>query len=277
MKRLGRFGRLIYFVRDFLPEKPIQLIFPLGSFLLLLGSWTPWLPPHHVLVNPEYQASETDLWFDISSHLAMTGYSIARLCVSAAFLASIVLWSLSVNDPARKFRRWVVAPACTGIAIFTAIVMLSKDPRISVLESRTQVIQNVLGRFPGRIASLGTGFYLALIGVALIYGAVWGFTSGRIPLPVGFRNQRVENANEARPRQAGRNIFALVVATSVLAEIPSIFLFLIWGSKTLPRRWGTGEFPRFDWVLGTTYAAIAAICPAAVLGRSRWSYLKRLF
>jgi membrane protease YdiL (CAAX protease family) len=270
-------ARVSAFVEDLLPENLLQLLFALGTFLLFLGSWRPWLPPHHTLAYPEWQADKSDLWFDSSSRITMLGYALSLFSVSLAALASIALWSLRVKEPIRKFRRWVIAPAGLGVAIFAGIVLFAKDPRISILEPQIQVAQNLLRRFPGRMESLGTGYYLTLAGLATICGALWGFSAGHIPLPIRFRNQLASAADRDRASQTGKNVLALVIATCLLAAIPSWIFFFVWMFKTLPWTWGTGKFPGFVWVESTIYAAIAAGCAVALLARSGSRKLKQLF
>jgi len=60
------FAHVSAFVDDFLPENLLQLLFPLGTFLLLIGSWHSWLPPGHTFFAHRWQSVRPDQWFDAS-------------------------------------------------------------------------------------------------------------------------------------------------------------------------------------------------------------------
>src|SRR5271156_5548063 len=172
MQKQVLISRISGFVQDFLLENPRQLVFPLGSFLLLLGGSRSWLPPNQTLLNPNWQAGQTGLWFDVSSPWALLGYYLSLLSVRIAFLASIVLWSLPLENLVRRFVRGVVAPAVLGLIIFSTMVLSAKRVQVSVLESESGMIIEVLRLFAHRLGSLGFGFYLTLIGIATVAGAL---------------------------------------------------------------------------------------------------------
>ena len=100
--------RLAHFIRDFLPAQSLQLLFPLGSFLLFLGASRAWyllrLPQEFdaFLRQQNYQIDPNAYQRFTHAYQAwvVIEESIAMAAVRFAFFASLVLW----YPYARSFR-----------------------------------------------------------------------------------------------------------------------------------------------------------------------------
>lgn len=267
-------ARFTAFVSDFLPESNLQLLFPLASFILFVGASSSWLPPSHTLYRPELQQAETDLgwtdlWFNLSSVALVLRYYVAILAGHLAFFASIVLWCLPVRNAARKFAVWVFLPLGLALVYFLFLVLIGRSETPSVLASPSQIIVEQLRVFPRRLAHLGIGFYVTLLGATLLAICVRAFSVGKISLPLRFRGQAPGLGVEP-DNGLGRRIF-FVLALSMLFSI--FVLSAIEGaigtslSISAMRRiaWWPMNFSVVEWAPALLTAIVTVICAIIIL------------
>jgi hypothetical protein len=213
------FRRLGIFLSDFAPGSPLQLLFPLGSFILLAGMSVSWLPPNHTVYDPYYQTPRPNLWFDVSTPALQIRYYAALWLIRLAFLASIALWCLRVRDVTRKFVVCVFLPFGLGVGYFLTLVLLGQSSAESVLEPTSQVLWNGLGKFPARLGSLGWGFYIAMLGAAVLSVGLWTVRSELSSLPFRFGNTGASPHETPADSRLGRDVFVFLIVTSIVTTI----------------------------------------------------------
>jgi len=263
------FRRTALFLRDFLPENNLQLLFPLASLVLYVGGASPWLPPGHILVNPELQHQDGTLWFDISTRLLMLRYYAILYAVILGFLGSIALWCLPARRLVGRFVAWVLLPIAVAILSFLTIVLRGGARSASLLEPPQQVLQEHLHDFPTRLLLLGRGFYITLLGLALLTGALWIAHVFRVPLPVRFRGQFHSHRISEDDSSLSRRIFALVIVASVIAVLidQSILIPMVPAAgKSLPwyDNWPR-NFAAWRWLPELLISLAVAACAVLVL------------
>ena len=263
---LASFRRLSAYLRDFLPEQNLQLLFPFASFVLLVGGSSPWLPPGHVLSSPQFQRQDGTLWFDLSTRLSMLRYSAILDAVSFSFLGSVALWCLPVGRLWKKFAIWVLLPSGIAITSFLAIVLLNQAQAPSVLESADHALRSALLAFPDRVLHLGVGFYVTLLGISLYAGALWIARVCRVPLPVRFAEPPIRRGDPSQASEVGRKIFVMAIAATAIAVLVELAIFtsvLPTAGKALPWYDWPRHFAAFQWLPelldGLAVAAIALL------------------
>ncbi|MGH9699076.1 MAG: lysostaphin resistance A-like protein [Candidatus Acidiferrales bacterium] len=251
----------------------MQLLFPLGSFLLLVGSTHNWVPPGHTYFNPLVAPRSTDLWFDISRLALLFRMDLCLIVAEFTFFVSLLLWCVRVSNPIRQFRRWVFMPIAAAAGYFLVLVFLARGVPSSVIESHLQMFQESLRLFPARLLTLGAGFYVAIVGVGLLAFALHKVALGKIGLPLTFRQKN--NAD----RESGANdfvtlklfkfifsLFAISVVINLLSMIGYAHLSFSWVLRL-------GEWPRnfpvWEWLESFLMASAAAAVAVALLGKSR--------
>ncbi|HEV3480704.1 MAG TPA: CPBP family glutamic-type intramembrane protease [Candidatus Acidoferrales bacterium] len=217
--------RLGAFLRDFLPEKNLQLLFPFASLVLFVGGSSPWLPPGHVLSSLQFRHQDGTLWFDISTRLLLLRYYAILDAVSLSFLGSVALWCLPVGTLWKKFAIWVLLPSAIAITSFLAIVLLHQAQPPSVLEAADQALQSDLLAFPDRLLHLGVGFYVTLLGISLYAGALWIARVCRVPLPVRFAERPIRRGDSSQASEIGRKIFVMLIAATAIAILVQLAIF----------------------------------------------------
>lgn len=222
---LASFRRLSAFLRDFLPEQNLQLLFPFASLVLFVGGSSPWLPPGHVLSDPQFQHQDATLWFDISTRLHLLRYYAILDAVSFSFLGSVALWCLPVEKLWKKFATWVLLPSGIAITSFLVVVLLYQAQPPSVLESADHALQSDLLAFPNRVLHLGIGFYVTLLGISLYAGALWIARARRVPLPVRFAEAPIRRGDSGQASEFGRQIFIVLIATTAIAILVQLAIF----------------------------------------------------
>ena len=181
-----------------------------------------------------------------------------------------MIWSLRLQNPARKFEGWVITPAGVGLTVFAGLVLVVKPPYQSVLESKSPTYE-LLRYLPGHMASLGSGFFLALAGLTIICISVQRFSRGRIALPIRFRGATRDEGSDLS--RTGRNILIMVFGTGLIVSLASCY-FVVWGyNAILSFQFMTG-FGGYDWVLSTAYAAFATILSAIIFGQAARGQVK---
>jgi len=213
------------FLRDFLPEDARQLLFPLASLVLIVGGSRPWLPPGHVLSDPQLQHQDGTLWFDLSTRFFMFRYTLILYAVRFGFLGSVALWCLPVRKRERSFFAWVLLPSGLAILSFLMIVLLGRAQPVPLLEPARQVLLEDLHELPSRLLHLGTGFYITILGMVLLAGALWIARVCRVPLPVRFRGTANSQGNSAQAPDLSRKIFVVVIAATAIATLVDLAIF----------------------------------------------------
>ncbi|MGB0035549.1 MAG: CPBP family glutamic-type intramembrane protease [Candidatus Acidiferrales bacterium] len=270
--------RFTAWIQDFLPENVIQLHFPIASLLVLIGTSSGWAPPRHMLVNLAAQLGQPDLWFDWSSHWIQAAYLAAQYAMQFAFLASIWLWSVPVRAPLRKFNRWVLLPIGLAIAVFLTMVLLGESPRISILDANSPGLHALLWRFPTRFMALGKGFYLTVVGAALLIAALRLVAAKKIHLPVRFRSQTSgQYSGAAEEPGLTRNVILFMIVASILKDFVNLFLLALSHWHLLSWVEGSANFPTFNWLIATVNAALAAVCALVFLKRNGDPWGRHIF
>lgn len=222
---LASLRRLSAFLRDFLPENNLQLLFPFASLVLFVGGSSPWLPPGHVLSDPQFQHQDGMLWFDISTRLHLLRYYAILDAVSFSFLGSIALWCLPLERLWRKFALWVLLPSAIAVTSFLAIVLSYQAQAPSILESADHALHSALLALPDRVLHLGIGFYITLLGISLYAGALWVARVYRVPLPVRFAEPPIRRRDSSQASEVGRKIFAMLIAATAIAILVYLAIF----------------------------------------------------
>lgn len=260
--------RTVSFLRDFMPESGLQLLFPMASFILFIGASTPWLPPGHVLLQPRLQGAErklgmANLWFDLSTVGAALRYYGALWITDCASVASVALWCLPFRSVARKFATWVFFPV--GLAVFWFLFLVSIAPVSphSILEPESQLFLDHLRAFPVRFAALGIGFYITLIGAASLALCLWAFRRGNVSLPLRFRRP-VANSESAVNLGFGKRVFALIAVGIFASIILSVFetsaaIGLSRPAMRLIGMWPR-NFPLLTWAPALATAITCSVC-----------------
>lgn len=265
--------RAALFLRDFLPENNLELLFPLASFVLYVGASYSWLPPGHVLSDPQFQHQDGTLWFDLSTRFLMLRYDTIRYAITFGFLGSIALWCLPAGRPIGRFAAWVLAPITFGILCFLTIVLFARARPVSLLGPPQQVLGENLHEFPARVLHLGIGFYITLLGLVLFAGVLWIARAFQVPLPVRFREQSSGRRGSEESGLLGRNVFVLIVATAAIAAVINLSIFVPMTpmpGKALPwyDNWPR-NFAAFRWLPELLDGLVVAACAVLLLRGDR--------
>jgi membrane protease YdiL (CAAX protease family) len=263
-------GRLRSFLEDFLPANNLQFLFLLASLMLYVGASYPWLPPRHVLINSQYQHPDGTLWFDISTRFLMLRYYAILYAVHFSFLGSLALWCLPVRNLWRKFTGWVLLPGGLAVIWFTAIVLLSRPQPPSLLEPLGEILHDDLRPLLGRLLQLGTGFYITLLAMALCVIALRVAAVRSVPLPIQFRASANHPQGSAREETVAPRLFVLVVATTAVAAIIEMGIFLpMVPVPGAPLPW-YDTWPQFfsawQWLPGLLEGLVVAACAICLFG-----------
>jgi membrane protease YdiL (CAAX protease family) len=276
--------RLAFFIRDFLPTHNLQLLFPLGSFLLLLGashSWYRlWLPGvfeavqqqnFHVDSNAFQQFTHAyTVWVVIEEQIAM---SLARF----ACFASLVLWCLSMPKIVRRFVVWVFLPTGIALAAFPTYLIATTQQRNVFFDAFATAVNVPPPAVRPWFPALGQGFYLTVCGLSVLAVGLVLVRRRTISLPLRFR-EGVEST-QPRPEETSRSaeglfIFVIVMivwgfAVSWSLAIPSLL-------ARKPISWDYRSFSIFEWAPGLANAVAAAGLAFFLLGAERLKAGRRL-
>jgi len=205
-------ARLGTFLRDFLPEQNLQFLFPLGSFLLLLGAKYAWYIASNVLARLGAAGG--------AALFARPDPRLLYLCIFAgllahfAFFASVVLWCLPVGNVLRKFGTWVLFPL--GFATVTYLVVLvSAVDAGSVLDTKLHRLYLSLRAILPDWTSVGLGVYGTLVGLALLGVGLRRVRAGTLRIPWRFAtNARGDDTTTDAPDRSP-NVFVFWIATTI--------------------------------------------------------------
>jgi hypothetical protein len=209
--------RIGLFSGDFLPESWPQLLFPLASYLIFIGSDTQWLP-----FRPEqHNFAQLDLLGSLAhASGAFTRYVLTLRVMHLVLLGSIVLWCMPVRHVIRKFVVWVYIPAGIAILDFLVLVFSGPSESVSLLEPKPGILLDRIVINFSRLSALGIGFYAAVIGLALLALCLRKVKQGKITLPVRFWSHSTKS-HEVESSLAGR-IFMLVGAVWIFGLLMDV-------------------------------------------------------
>lgn len=264
------------FLRDFLPEQKLQLLFPLGSLLLLLGTSYSWyrldLPGvAEVLCIRDHHVDAATFQGFTRSYFVWVQLEelIARAMTQIAFVATLILWTLPSRKIISKFLAWVFFPAGLALVAFETFLISTAAQRNAFTDAFITAVGAVHPTTRSSFPPLAEGVYLAIAGLCLLAVSLALVRQGKISLPVRFRNSRQLTAPQKEGMyRDGRDFFILLVATLVVAAsiawtlaVPSFF-----GN---PHIWNSPSFPVWEW--GQALATAIAVCCLALtfLGPTR--------
>ena len=277
-------ARLGTFLRDFLPEQNLQVLFPLASFLLLLGASHFWyriqlpgvfevLQQRNSQVDPQafqqfnhsYRA-----WVQLEEQIAL---ALTRL----AFFASLILWCLSVRKVVSKFVAWVFLPAAFALAAFQLFLMATAHQRNAFLDAFTSATQVPVPSARPWFPSVGDGIHLTAGGLIVLAVALVLVRQQTISLPLRFRHStEVRSAGSLETSTDERNILVFLIVMIVCSSVVSLFFFLpnLLASKLIS--WDSRSFAIFQWAPALVNAAAAACLAFVLFGKEKWQTANRL-
>jgi membrane protease YdiL (CAAX protease family) len=269
-------SRLGIFLRDFLPEQNLQFLFPLASFLLLLGAKYAWYIASNVLATLGAAGG--------AALFAQPDLRLLYLCIFAgllahfAFFASVVLWCLPVRNVLRKFAAWVLFPL--GFATVTYLVFLvSAVDTGSALDTRLHRLYLSLRAILPDWTNVGLGAYGTVAGLAVFGVALWRVHAGTLRIPWRFAADPRRDATTTDAPDRGRNVFIFWIATTIAGFTISWLLPYLGNiSSNVERMFlQPRESPAIYWLIELATAG-AAVCFALTLaGREKWRWILRLF
>ena len=134
--------RLAHFIRSFLPAQNLQLLFPLGSFLLLLGASHVWyqlrLPGVFEAMHQQNFQIDSNAFqqFNHSYNVwVVVEEQIAMGLVRFACFASLVIWGLALRRIVSRFIAWVFLPAGLALAAFSTFLVATTRQRNAALDA----------------------------------------------------------------------------------------------------------------------------------------------
>lgn len=270
--------RIRLFIRDFLPAQNLQFLFPLTSLLLLLGASHSWyllrLPPAVTALLQQPQTDTNAIQHALHSYATWVELpeQIAIGLVYFAFVASLVLWSLSVRNVVRKCIAWVLAPAGIAlVALPTFLMATTRERNASLVAAFHIAVPATSVRFvvpsDGIFLTL-SGFILYAISISLVH-------KGRVVLPLRFRGASKSGLEQLPvPSARARNIFAFIIFVIVCTYVVrwiSVYPALFEGKLV---SWSSRSFFSFQWIPALVEAVAAAIF-AFLLMRAEISKMRR--
>ncbi len=273
---MSRPARLAAFVRAFIPEQLVQLLFPVASFLLLLGASYPW---YHLPVagfKPDMVANPAEAARVARALNLVEGWeqAVPRFLAQFGFFASLALWTLPLRSIESKLRRWVVLPVGAALAGYPAFLVLTASQRNASLDALAKFSSLPVSVSHSWFRSLGHGWYLTLAGLGVLAGCLFLVRRNFISLPVRFRGDtELVDRNNSGP---GRDVFVFIIGTIVLATVMSIVATVIsipLFSTALLRPqlvFGRSAFPIFQWTMASLDAVGAAGLVLFLFRDRRW-------
>ena len=277
--------RLAHFIRDFLPAQNLQLLFPLGSFLLLLGISHTWyllrLPQEFeaVLRQQNYQVDPNAYQRFTHAYQAwvLAEESIAMAAVRFAFFASLVLWWVFLRKIASKFVAWVFLPAGLALTIFPMFLIATTGRRNAFVDAWIAAAHVSPPRSRPWFPTFNVGFYLAISGLIVLAAGLILVRRGTISLPLRFR--AVSEIAEACPEETSsiaRDVSTFVIVMAVWTFIGGWALLIptLLGMK--PIYWNDRSFFVIQWAPALANAVAAAGLAFFLLRAERVKALARL-
>jgi membrane protease YdiL (CAAX protease family) len=277
--------RLAHFIRDFLPAHNLQLLFPLGSFLLLLGASRAW---YLLRLPQEFEAflRQQNYEIDPAAYQRFThAYqawvsieeSIAMAAVRFAFFASLVLSCVSLRKIVSKFVAWVFLPAGLALTVFPIFLIATTGRRNAFVDPWIAAAH--VSPPPSRpwFPAAYLGFYLAISGLIVLAVGLILVRRGAISLPLRFRS--VTKIAEARPEETSsiaRDVYTFVIVMAVWTFAGGWVLLIptLLGMKGL--YWTDRSFFVIQWAPALANAVAAAGLAFFLLRAERVKALARL-
>ncbi|HUJ33513.1 MAG TPA: CPBP family glutamic-type intramembrane protease [Candidatus Acidoferrum sp.] len=267
------------FLRDFLPEQSLQLLFPLGSFLLLLGGTHFWyelqLPgvSEALRQSPRFPVDPYALQRFTHALTAWAGLAdlLARNFAQFAFLASLILWVLNIPKAASRFAAWVFLPACLALVAFPVYMIATARQRNAAVDDLLNSLYLSVPAhnwFPG----LSYGFYLTVAGLIVLAVSLALVRRGKVSLPVRFRGSaKAQGPGTEKTSGDGHSVFIFIIATTVLALAVADSIALPQLLRSSPPKVLSGTFSVFEWgtAFGSAVAAAVVAFVCAGEGRTR--------
>jgi membrane protease YdiL (CAAX protease family) len=257
------FERFVRFFNDLLPEQNLQLLFPLASLLLMLGASHFWF---RLDLGPAAEAFRLQFGVDRSALDQLTHsiavwvsleQELARAIVTFGFLASLVLWVLTVHKPLRKFGRWVVLPVGSVLIGYPIYWIVTAKLRRSFIDAFLRTA-NIPGSAPYSWApSFSDGFYFTLAGVIVLVVALVLARRGRLVLPLRFRGEHRGGLPASGTLGDGRDVFRLVIGMAIWGLASSLLWFFAGFFGT--HGWSSSQFPAIEWLPALANALAAAL------------------
>jgi membrane protease YdiL (CAAX protease family) len=276
--------RLALFIRDFLPVQSLQLLFPLGSFLLLLGASHSWyllrLPQEFeaVLQQRNYQVDPNAYQRFTHAYQAwvVVEESIAMAVVRFASFASLVLWCVSLRKIVSRFISWVFLPAGTALAAFPIFLIATTRQRNAFVDAWITAAHISPPAVRPWFPTLNMGFYLSVGGLVVLTVGLVLLRDGAISLPLKFR----PIVKELRPEEessTARDLSAFVIVMAVWSFVEGWVLFIptFLGSKGF--YWNSRSFFVIQWAPDLANAVAAAGLAFFLFRAERLNTLAQLF
>ncbi len=215
-------AKVVAFVRDFVPQQMAKLLFPLGSLLLLLGASNFWFKIELPYIPESYlsQVSHNTAAFEHLTRAITMWVSLeekfAHLLVRVGFLASLVLWTLNVREPLKKFIYWVVLPTGAAVIGYTAYFVATADERHAFINAFMAAINFPPAKY-SRLPSASEGLYLTLAGLVVLILGIALVRDGLIKIPLRFhKNAENDPILETEVSRDGRDIFVLLIGAVLI-------------------------------------------------------------
>ncbi len=214
-------ARLGTFLRDFLPEQNLQLLFPLASFLLLLGASHPWyrFPISGVRFDTLANQAQAEQFNRSTNAWAGWEQLGPELLVRFAFFASIVLWTLPLRKAISRFGGWVYLPASLAVIGYPAFLAATAVRRNAALDAFVSSVHLPISVTHSWLRLLGDGLYLTLGGLIVLGVALLLVCQGKVSLPLRFRDPaQVQGPIGTETSRDERDVFSLVIGTRYLGR-----------------------------------------------------------
>jgi hypothetical protein len=226
-------------LREFLPDKPSQLVLLMAAFCLSSCFGRSWLVfPQSELAKPIGLLSRAE-YIRLAS---LTQILAVVLLLAGAGAYFCCLWRQ--EDAARKWKILVIGPACIGIlcGLFVPPLIVLNQRSTSVLDTGSGGFFRAIKHLPLKLLVLdsGTGFQLAALGLILAIVGWLMVRKGVVSLPLRFPGQPDRLEDEQEERIGGRwRLFALYLlsfftlggALLSLALSPLVDRFLSWAGS----------------------------------------------
>jgi membrane protease YdiL (CAAX protease family) len=269
---VARFAR---FLRDFMPAQTLQLLFPLGSFLLFLGASYPWYRFPISQVSLDTLVNQPQVEDFIRSINAWAGWEqfAPELLVQLAFLASVVLWALPIRRVVSRFAAWVYLPASLaviGYPVFLAATAGRRNAALDAFVSSAHLSASVTHSW---LRLLGDGCYLTLAGMVVFSVALLLARLGSVSLPLRFRDVQTKESTVEISRDE-RDVFTLLIGATLWAVASSLVLTAP-SALGRPLVW-SGLFSIYEWIPALTTAAVSACIAFLVFREQASEAIRRL-
>jgi membrane protease YdiL (CAAX protease family) len=277
--------RFTHFIRDFRPALSPQLLFPLGSFFLLLGASHTWyllrLPQEFeaVLRQQNYQVDPNAYQRFTHAYQAwvLVEESIAMASVRFASFASLVLWCVSLRKIVSKFVAWVFLPAGLALTVFPMFLIATTRRRNAFVDAWIAAAHVPPPRSRPWFPAPNLGFYLAISGLIVLAAGLILVRRGKISLPLRFRT--MSEIAEPRSQETSStpldiSTFVIVMAVWTFTEGWALLIPTLLGMK--PIYWTDRSFFVIQWAPALANAVAAAGLAFFLLRTERAKALARL-